>query len=256
MSRKRQPLAALVLGALGMVGLAVVATIPADRPAAAAEAGAVQPKPAGADAGAPDLYARAKQAYKEGRRIQALTDAVEAHKKDPQDVRVKYLIYLLRQETTTTTGAGTDTDTPAPPVPRGQKAPTISDEEVQGLIKEEGTKAIRQFGDIQRILQRRCGNAKCHGATGTGTKWVLALKGPANERMMAENFRTVNQYMNRETPDQSRLLLKPLGGKEAGHPEKAIRGKTDSAYQQILKYIGTLRTATEKPGFFKGGATP
>lgn len=254
MSRKRQPLTALVLGVLGMVGLAVVATVPADRPAAAAEAGDVQPKPA--DAGAPDLYARAKQAYKEGQRIQALTDALEAHKKDPQDVRVKYLIYLLRQEQATTAGAGTGTETPAPTVPGGRKAVSISDEEVQALIKEEGTRAIRQFGEIQRILQRRCGNAKCHGATGTGTKWVLALKGLANESMLAENFRTVNQYLNREAPDQSPLLLKPLGGKEAGHPEKAIRGKTDSAYQQILKYIRTLRTATEKPGFFKGGATP
>jgi len=259
MSRKRQPLTARVLGALVMVGLAVVATVPADRPAAA-EAGAVQAKPAGADAEAPDLYARAKQAYKEGQRIQALTDALAAHKKDPQDVRVKYLIYLLRQEqATTTTGTGTGTETPAPLVPGGRKAVSISEEEVQALIKEEGTKAIRQFGEIQRILQRRCGNAKCHGATGTGAKWVLALKGPANERMLAENFRTVNQYISRETPDQSPLLLKPLGGKEAGHPEKAIRGKTDSAYQQILKYIRTLRTRAEKPGFFKGGlpdATP
>lgn len=254
MGRKRQPLTALVLGALGMVGLAVVATVPADRPAAAAQAAAVQPKPAGADAGAPDLYARAKQAYKEGRRLQALTDAVEAHKKDPQDVRVKYLIYLLRQGTTTTTGTGTET--PAPPVPGGRKAVTISDEEVQGLIKEEGTKAIRQFAEIQRILQRRCGDAQCHGATGTGAKWALALKGPANqERMLADNFRTVNRYINRETLDQSPLLLKPLGGKEAGHPAKAIRGKTDPAYQQILKYIGTLRTVTQKGGFWKSGET-
>jgi len=236
MNRNRQPLTALVLGGLAMAGLAVVAAGPGDRPAAAAPAAGAKPAAGDAD---DDLYVQAKQAYREGQRMQALTDALAAHKQNPQDVRVKYLIYLLRQETATT---GADTGTAAPVVPGGRKAVSISEEEVQALIKKEGIKAIREFQPIQRILRRRCAETECHGATGTGATWVLALKGTPNQRMLAENFRTVSQFFNRETPDQSPFLLKPLGGKEAGHPERAIRGKTDPIYRQMLNYIGTLKT--------------
>jgi len=261
MSRNRQPLTALVLGALAMAALAVVAAGPGNRPAAAAPAAG--PKPAAGDTSAEALYARAKQAYKEGQRIQALTDALAAHKKDPQDVRVKYLIFLLRKEetttdtttdTTTNTGTGTGTGAVAQVAPGIRKAPTMPADEVKALMKTEGESAIRQFLPIQRILERRCATGECHGVTGTNAKWLLALKGTPNDQMLAENFHVVDKYINRETPDQSPLLLKPLGGKETGHPEKAIRGKTDPTYQQVLKYIGTLKTTTEKGDFWKSGA--
>jgi hypothetical protein len=242
MNRKRQPLTALVLGALAVVSLMWIAAGPAARAA-----------PAGGEVSAEDLYARAKEAYKAGQRVQALTDAVAAHKKNPEDVRVKYLIYLLRQEEGTGgtgTGGATDTGTGTGTAPAvtatGRKDVTITEEEVQALIKEEGIEVIRQFQAIQRIIQRRCADGQCHGALGTGAKWVLALKGPTNEQMLAENFRTVSKYIDRENPDQSALLTKPLGGKEAGHPEKSIRGKTDPIYQQILKYIPKLKTRIDK----------
>ena len=236
------------MGVLAIVGLAVLAAGSAWALAAAA-----------GDASADDLYARAKQAYQEGRRVQALTDAVAAHKKNPDDVRVKYLIYLLRQEesatgtggttdtgTGTGTGTGGATGTVAPP---GLQCPgpiIRLKEEVDKLVKEEGQSAVRQFRAIQQILQRRCADGKCHGVQGTGAKWVLALKGATNQRMLAENFRIVSQYINRDNPEQSALLTKPLGGKEAGHPEKSIRGKTDPIYQQILKYIPKLKTRADK----------
>jgi hypothetical protein len=240
MSRKRQPLTALVPGILAVVSLMWIAVGPAARAA-----------PAGGEVSAEDLYARAKQAYTAGQRVQALTDAVAAHKKNPEDVRVKYLIYLLRQEegtggTGTGSTTGTDTDTVTPVVATGRKPVTITEEEVQALIKEEGIEVIRQFQSIQRIIQRRCADGQCHGALGTGAKWVLALKGPTNQQMLAENFGIVSKYIDRENPDQSALLTKPLGGKEAGHPEKSIRGKTDPIYQQILKYIPKLKTRADK----------
>ncbi len=234
MRQTRQPRTARAMGVLAIVGLAVIAAGAAWALAAAA-----------GDASADDLYTRAKQAYQEGRRVQALTDAVAAHKKNPDDVRVKYLIYLLRQEESATgTGGTTGTDTPR--AATGPKPVTITEEEIQALIKEEGESVIRQFRPIQRILQRRCADANCHGVQGTGAKWVLALKGTTNERMLAENFRIVSQYINRENPEQSALLTKPLGGEQAGHPEKAIRGKTDPIYQQILKFIPKLKTRADK----------
>ncbi|MFO8013088.1 MAG: hypothetical protein R6X20_07260, partial [Phycisphaerae bacterium] len=247
--RKRHPLTALLMGGLAIAGLVWIAGGPLHRPAAAAPAAGA--KPAGGDESAEDLYVRAKQAYKEGRRVQALTDAVAAHKKDPKDVRVKYLIYLLRREEgsgAAGTGGttGTDTGTAIPVKATGRKPVTITEEEVQTLIKEEGIDVIRQFQAVQRILQRRCAEGECHGNLGTGAKWVLALKGTTNQQMLAENFRTVSQYINRENPEQSPLLVKPLGGKEAGHPEKSIRGKTDPVYQQILKYIPKLKTRADK----------
>jgi len=257
MRQTRQVQTPRVMGVLAIVGLAVLA------------AGAVRGLAAEADS-ADALYAKARQAYQEGRRAQALTDALAAHKKAPEDVRVKYLVYLLREEagptgtgtsgtgTGGTSGTGTNTGggTVALPAATGPKAVTITTEEMNTLVKEEGQKAIRQFRAIQQILQRRCADGKCHGVQGTGAKWVLALKGTTNQQMLAENFRIVSQFVNRDNPPESPLLLKPLGGKEAGHPEKTIRGKTDPIYQQLLKYIGTLRKATQKGGFWEGGAPP
>jgi len=243
MIRNRPSLTALVLGILVVAALVVLAPGPARRPVAAAEPTGAEP--AEGEASAEELYTRAKQAYVEGNRTQALTDAVAANKKDPEDLRVKYLIYILRREPSGT-GSATDSGKPLPPKPGGLKGVTISDKERQTLVKEEGHNVIRQFRGIQRILRRRCAEGECHGATGTGAKWTLALKGPVNERMLAENFRTVSQYFNREEPEQSALLTKPLGGKEVGHPEKAIRGKTDPVYQEIKTYIGKLKTKIKK----------
>jgi type II secretory pathway pseudopilin PulG len=229
------------MGILAIVGLAVMAAASAWALAAAADA-----------ASAEQLYTRARQAYQEGRRMQALTDALAAHEKNPEDVRVKYLVYLLRQEpgtggpgTDDTNGTDDDGEDITPITATGRKPVTITEEETQALIKKEGIGAIRQFQPIQRILQRRCADGKCHGSLGTGAKWVLALKGSTNQQMLAENFRIVSQYINRENPEQSPLLTKPLGGKEAGHPEKSIRGKTDPIYQQILKYIPKLKTKAD-----------
>jgi len=230
----------LVLGALAIAGSAAVATGPAHRPVAAAEAAPSTPAGEG-EASAEDLYARAKQAYQEGHRTQALTDALAAHKKDPKDVRVKYLIYLLRRKPGDDDGNGGI----KPAGAGGPKAVTITEEQVQALIEKEGAKAIEEFRDIQRILRRRCASNECHGATGTGAKWVLALKGPPNRHMLAENFRTVNRYFNREEPAQSPFLLKPLGGEKAGHPEKVFPKKTNLNYRKILNYIGTLKTTME-----------
>jgi len=244
-------LAAVVSVAVGLVGAASTFGQAQDL-AAARQQYELKLKQVPPDAGADAHYDLAKWCLKSGLRPEALKHARLAHQKAPEDLRPKYLIYLLsgagEPGVSTPEGSGTS-DTGGPtvlPTPGGRRPVTISAEQVQALVQEEGIDRIRAFREIQRALVQRCATPKCHGAVGTGAKWVLALQGPTNERMLAENFRTVSKYFNRENPEASPFLKKPLLGPAADHPEKVLRGKTDPVYQRLLKYIGSLKTQIDK----------
>ncbi len=248
MTRKRQTLMALGLGALGILGLAVIAAGQAADLADARKQYSIRQKQLADDAGAEDHYALAKWCLKNGLKPEALSHAQEVHKKNPEDVRAKYLIYLLSGAAGAATDQAGGGDQPVPSAPGGRKAVTLSAEEAKAVIdkeRNEGRNVVRQFRSIQRILVRRCGDPKCHGGTGNGAKWVLAMKGPTDDRMLAQNFQTVEQYFDREHPEESPFVKKPLVGQEAGHPEKVIRGKTDPIYQEFVRYIDTLKTRAD-----------
>jgi hypothetical protein len=256
MSGRRQILIAVALGTLGLLGLAAVAAGQAGDLESARKQYEIRLKQVGADANADAHIGLAKWCLKNGLMPEARNQAVQALKKEPKDVRAKYVVYMLGNTVPGTgdTGTGTDADTgtgtgtggTVMPLPGGRKPVTIPEAEAEALMKEEGVDVIRQFRDIQQLLERRCATSQCHGATGTQAKWVLALQGAQDDRMLAENFRIVSAYVNRESPEQSPLLVKPLGGQEAGHPEKVIRGKTDPVYQRVVKYIAKLKTKAQK----------
>jgi len=246
MSRTRHTRLLLGLGTLGLLGLAAIAAAQADAQALRKQYD-MKVNQLAADAGAQAQYDLAKWCLKNKMLAEALSHAVDAHKKAPEDVRAKYLIYVLGGTTLPATGGGTGPQPKAvtEPMAGSRKAPSLSDEEMNAIIKREGIDRIRAFRSIQRLIVAGCGSAKCHGGVGTGAKWVLALEGRADERQLAENFSVVQKYFNRENPAESRFLVVPLTGKEAGHPEKAIRGKTQTIYQRTLEFIDSLKTQAD-----------
>lgn len=243
MSRRRQMAVAMLLGALGLLGLAVAAMGQAGSPAAARAWYEAEVKKLSDKSTADDLIALARECYRRDLKDESMTHAIEAHKKAPDDLRPKYLIFALsgaelenlepgEEEPTTTTGG-------AAPV-------ALTDAEVEVVFMEEGEKVVLNFRQIQGLLARRCGSANCHGGGNPNAPWALVLKGPADRKSLAQNFRAVYKYMNRDDPKESPLLQKPLKGPKAGHPAQPIRGETDPTFIGIAAYIDTVKTDAEK----------
>lgn len=241
MSRTRQMMFAVVLGTLGLIGLAVAAL-------GAAPGGVTddqyQQMVDKLDKKSGDaVYAHAKFCYQNDLKDEAMKYALLAHELAPDDTRAKYLVYALIASGTgpVVTGSGDGGDA----VP-DQKAPTITDADVAELTKVEGEKIIRGFKVVQSLLARRCGSPKCHGGGNPKAKWSLALKGTENLNMLAQNFKTVYPYLDRDNPAKSRLLAMPMKGPEAGHPQQVIRGDSDPLFKQAVTWIETVRTDAEK----------
>jgi len=255
MSRKRHLLVVTVLAALGLAAVAIGQ--PADLETARKQY-ELKLKELGSDADADAEIALAKWCLRQGLEPEARSHALAAHKKNPDDLRAKYLVFALSGAAASdNAGGGTGATTPPTDVipedvlTRGEKkAVTISNEDVQKLFTQEGPEAIRGFREVQRILARRCGDARCHGGIGSGAKWIMALQGTTNDRMLAENFRIVSRYFDRENPENSPIITVPMKGEGSNHPEQVIRSKTDPAYTTLLNYIGKLRGKTQKPGFW------
>ncbi|HUU10991.1 MAG TPA: hypothetical protein VM431_10695 [Phycisphaerae bacterium] len=241
MNNTRQMLVALALGALGILGLAVAVRGQAMNPVAARQWYENAVKKITDQSTADEIVALAKQCYRNGLTDEAMAHAIEALRKDPNDSRAKYLLFALAGpvEGTTGTGEGDDGGGGTP------QAPTITDAEADAIYKAEGDTVIRNFREIQGLLARRCGSVKCHGGN-EKAKWTLALKGGANRKSLAQNFKTVYPYMDRDNPAKSVLVQKPLKGPEGGHPTQVIRGESDPVYQRIIKYIDTVKGDAEK----------
>ena len=101
---------------------------------------------------------------------------------------------------------------------------------------------------IQGVLIQSCGAPKCHGGNNANAKWFLIRRNTLNRKTIAENFRTINKFINRgDDAPKSLLLMMPLKGKDADHPEIVFtRGATDPVYQTVLTWIRSLKTQTAK----------
>jgi len=243
MSRKRQMVVAMLLGTLGLVGLVVAAVSAASNLVAARAWYEAEVKKLSDTSTVDDLIALAKGCYQRDLKDESMTHAIEAYKKAPDDVRPKYLIFALsgaELAVKPTDGPGDDT-----PVVSTAKT-TLTDAEAEVVYREEGEKVVTAFRQIQSLMVRRCASVKCHGGGNPKAQWALVLKGPANRKSLAQNFRAVYKYMNRDEPKASTLLQKPLKGPEGGHPAQVIRGETDSTFKRIADYIDTVKTDAEK----------
>lgn len=239
MSGRRQMMVAMLLGVLGLLGLAVAATGQAGNLAAARAWYDNAVKKLTEKSTADQIIALARECYRKGLKNEAMTHAVEAYKKAPDDLRPKYLIFAL-------SGVKIEIAIETPLPPAGSAEVTITDAEAEAVYKAEGEQVVRNFRPIQGMMKTRCASPKCHGGGNPTAKWVLALKGPVSRKSVAQNFRTVYKYMNRDKPKESALLQKPLKGPEAGHPAQAIRGTSDPVFIRIAAYINTVMTDIEK----------
>ena len=242
MSRRRQMVVAMLLGALGLVGLAVAAMGQAGGLAAARAWYEAEVKKLSDKSTADDLIALARECYRRDMKDESMTHAIEAHKKAPDDVRPKYLIFALSGAELKTPVESGDTE----PTFTGEAAKlTITDAEVEAVYREEGEKIVQNFRQVQSLLARRCTKPDCHGGN-PKAKWALFIKGPANRTSLAQNFRTLYKYMNRDDPKASPLIQKPLKGPEGGHPTEVLRGESDPLFKAVAAYIDTVKTDTEK----------
>jgi len=229
-----------------LIGLAVLILVGTEAALLGQAAGSVQQeyeaKLKGLDRKSPEaVYQFARWCFLAGLKSDAMTFAIEANDKAPNDLRPKYLIYALARPTT---GAGA-ADEETADVPAGKPAePSMTDKEVKAVFDDEGQTAMTGFQKIQRVLIERCGKLECHGGA-QHPKWVLIRRGLDNPQTIAENFRTVNKYVSRR-PDQAKspILVLPSKGSEK-HPV-AFFGARDAVYQQLVKWIETLLTDIEK----------
>jgi len=238
MSRKRHVLFVLGLGVIGLLGLAVVAR-GQGAPGASVQQQYQQQLEKVDKENAEELYALAKWCYQNGLTSEAMTHALAAHTKAPDDTRPKYLLYALTSDTGETSTAPTDDTTPP-------GTPTITGKEADALFKDEGAEVMQKFKRIQSMLFARCSSSSCHGSRAAGSKLVLISRSPGARTTMAQNFRTLEPYINREDPPTSRLLQIPMKAAESKHPRAAIRGVADPVYRDLLTWIDSLKTEGEK----------
>ena len=186
---------------------------------------------------ADDLYNLAKWCYQNGLATEATSLALEANQKAPDDVRPKYLLYVLAGGTGTTVET-TETTTETTPT-------AISDEEVKQIYDQEGKNALMAFSQAQNVLISRCGSPRCHGGGNPQAKWSLLRSSLTSQKTLAQNFRTVNVYINRENLPSSRLLVMPLKGKEAGHSVTVFRSAGDPGHIIINNWCKMLKTKAD-----------
>jgi hypothetical protein len=162
--------------------------------------------------------------------------ALDTLAKSPDDVRAKYVLYVLAGGAKAVTEVNTGEAV--------QPGPTISETDAAAIFKKEGDTQMRVWREIEPILIRTCGVAKCHNALNAQAKWSLISVDPLGNKTLAQNFQTIDRYINREAPAESLLLEKPLKGKDAGHPDVVLRSSADPVYVRISNWIKTLKTVT------------
>jgi hypothetical protein len=249
MGHTRHLVAAMVLGVVGVLALAVLVTGQTTSAVSSAQQQYEQTTSKKLDTNSIDsLYDFAKWCFRNNLRKDAEDNALAALAKAPDDVRVKYLLYVIAaaasgaEEATATTTTTTDQGTNVIPPP-----PAITDDEAEKVFKAEGRTAMLGFREVQGAMKNRCGAPKCHGGENSASKWMLITKDMASSKTLAQNFLTIKKYIQRgDQAAQSQLLLMPLKGKEGGHTGYQFPTREqDAIYQMIFKWIQTLPTATD-----------
>ena len=239
MGNKKLALIASSLAVCGFLAMAILSTAEEDPLASILQQYEAATKKKPNRASGDDLYAVAKWCFQNNRSSEAQAVALEANQKAPDDVRPKYLLYLLMN-----TAGGPATEVASIEETRGAEA-TITPQEVAEIYKNEGDAAMNGFRNVELMMINTCGSLKCHGGGNPASKWVLIRRNATDKRTLAENFRTINRYITRgEGWAESTLLVKPTKGPEANHPQVVMR-TTDPVYVKITTWIRTLKTATQ-----------
>jgi len=184
---------------------------------------------------AEDLVGLAKWCYQVDLTGQASAHALEALALAPDDVRAKYIVYAAQLTGGVEGGGEGDGGGATAKV-------TITQKDADAVYAREGEPQMTRFkNQVQGMLFVRCAMPQCHGGA-KEAKYALVRQGPGSRRTIAQNFQAISAYIDLENPQESKLLLKPLKGPEAGHPRRAITGTTDPTYRAILDWLKTLKT--------------
>ncbi|HUW99552.1 MAG TPA: hypothetical protein VMY35_01130 [Phycisphaerae bacterium] len=179
------------------------------------------------------VYELAKWSYQNSLRDEAIKLAIEANSKAPDDVRPKFLVYTI-------THAGQLKGE----VEGGEGAaniPTVSDDEVQRVLADEGADVIHRFRSVQGVLFGLCASPGCHSVGNPNAPFVVVRLNATSDKTLVQNFLAINPYCDREKPDQSRLLTVPVAGPPT-HPSRPIRSSSEPVYRTIITWIDTLKT--------------
>jgi len=193
---------------------------------------------------ADQVLALARWCYQNELTDESLQYATLANKLAPDDLRPKYLVYALKgspaeREATTQEVATTADTKPLAPA-------AVTDKEVDQLFDYETPAVMNGFTSFQTLLLNRCAKPNCHGGQNPKAKFVLVASNPDSTKTRAQNFMAISQYLNRESPADSRLLQVPLKGQEAGHPKKELRTTSDPVYREGVKWIDSTLTDVER----------
>jgi hypothetical protein len=232
MTRTKPILVAVLFGLIGLWGAGTLVMGQADSLATALQQYEAKANKKVDRNKADDMVAWARWCYQNEKTAEANAIALEGLQKAPDDLRLKYLAYAL-------SGAATSVVDPTVPNPAEIRPATISREEAEKIYKAEGELAMRKFKDIvNNVLIPRCG--RCHGGGNekARAKWWL-VKDSDERRVLAENFRTINPYINRDARMDSKILVVPSRSPENVHTQ-VFKGPADGAYKNLVRWIMTL----------------
>jgi len=233
MTRRRHLTLIALLGIVSLLGVAVVAVAQLSLQAARMQ---YDKRNGELDRNNPDaIFDLAKWAYQNGLKDEALKLAVEANAKAPDDVRPKFLVWAITAADLTGEETGGE-ETAA--------IPTIPDEEVKAVLDHEGAEAMNGFRRVQGALISSCARTGCHTVGNPDAPFTLITTATSTDKTLVQNFLAINKYLDREEPDESRLLLMPLTG-ERKHPKK-FSAETDRLFRSISTWIDTLKTEGER----------
>jgi len=199
---------------------------------------------------ADDLVALALWCYQSDLKEQAVAHALQVLALDPGDTRAKYLIYAVQAENAAYDNGDDSTDTTS-----GPKL-TITQKDADAVYAREGDAQMARFkNQIQGMLLLRCATPACHGGN-KDAKYALLKRSLSDRRTLAQNFTTINAYISRENPEESKLLQKPLQGPDGGHPRRAISGTNDPTYRALLEWIKTLKSEGQQIDWNRSSPPP
>ncbi|MCX5671530.1 MAG: hypothetical protein NTU94_09465 [Planctomycetota bacterium] len=235
MTRTKPILLAVVFGLAGVWGASVLVMGQVDSLATALQQYEAKVNKKVDRTKADDLVAWAKWCYQNDKAAEANAIALEGLQKAPDDLRLKYLAYVLAETGPVAVTGGGDTIAPK------RKAVGISKEDADKVFTQEGDQVMLKFREIQnRVLIPKCG--KCHGGQDekAKAKWWLIVK-DANERgMLAENLQTLQPYIDRDKRMSSKILLVPSKSPETVH-EQVFKSNKDPGYELMVRWILSLK---------------
>jgi len=233
MTQRRHVTLIALLGIAGLLGVAVVAVAQLSMQAARMQYDKRNGELDRNNPGA--IFALAKWAYQNDLKDEALKLAIEANAKAPDDVRPKFLVWAV-------TGANlTGEETAGGPPPT---VPPITDDKVQAVFKGEGAGPMNGFRRVQGALISSCARTGCHIAGNPDAPFTLITTATSTDKTLVQNFLAINKYLDREKPDESRLLLKPLTG-EGKHPKK-FSSEKNPLFRSISAWIDSLLTEADR----------